>query len=214
VSVGRGHPLQNRVLPDGEIVAIPDRGLFMGNRGGRIHDPATRTLLRRRYTSRAWICCLLAFRDRHEVVMGPGYTQLFFTDEPTALAAGHRPCWFCRRQDALAYAAAVGEGLGLAERPTAPELDRLLHAERLDGRRKRLHRLPLASLPDGAMLVRDGAFLAARGKQLLRYSPAGYTAAERRPRRADVDVLTPPTSLAALRAGFAPRWHPTAGTAR
>ena len=179
MSVSRGHPLQNRVLPDGEIVAIPERGLFMGNRGGRIHDPATRTLSRRRYTSRAWIGCLLAFRDRHEVVLGPGYTQLFFTDEPTALAAGHRPCWFCRRQEALAYAAAVADGLGLPARPTAPELDRLLHAERLDGRRKRLHRLPVGSLPDGAMLVRDSAFLAVRGRQLLRYSPAGYTAAER-----------------------------------
>ena len=209
-----GHPLQNRVLPDGEIVAIPERGLFMGNRGGRIHDPVTRTLSRRRFTSRAWICCLLAFRDRREHVWGPGYTQLFFTDEPTALAAGHRPCWFCRRRDALAYAAAVADGLGLERRPTAPELDRLLHAERLDGRAKRLHRLPIETLPDGAMITRDGAFLAVRGTRLLRYSPAGYTGAERRPRRGEVDVLTPPTSLAALRAGFAPRWHPTAATAR
>ncbi|PSC04573.1 hypothetical protein SLNSH_12380 [Alsobacter soli] len=203
-------PLQNRVLPDGSIVADPSRGTLMGNRGGRIHDPATRTLGRSRWTSQAWICCELAFKDRLRPVFGSGYTELFFCDEVTALAAGHRPCVECRRKDAHAYRDAAVRGLGLGETPLFPLLDRRLHAERLDGRAKRIHALAAEALPDGAMLRdRAGRFLALTGDRALVWSPAGYVGAEPRP-SGNVDVLTPPTTLAALGANFRPRWHPSA----
>ncbi len=97
-------PLQNRVTPAGELVAVTSRGLFMGNRGGRFHRD-DRTLGARRWVSRAWICCVTQFKGRHRAVWENGYTELFFLDEPTALAAGHRSCFECRRGDALAFAA-------------------------------------------------------------------------------------------------------------
>jgi hypothetical protein len=205
-------PLQNRVFPDGSIVALAERGLFMGNRGGRIHDPATRRLTSRRHASRAWICCLLEFKGRHETVWGPGYTQLFFLDEVTALAAGHRPCFECRRKDAVAFADAAVAGASSRFRPRAPELDRLLHAERVDGRAKRTHLRPFAALPDGAVLVEGESFLAVKGTRLLRWSPGGYDDVRRRPGRGETRVLTPPTALAALAGGYMPAWHPSVAT--
>src|SRR6476469_9350587 len=111
----RSRPLQNRVTPFGEIVAVPERGTMLGNRG-ILHDADGR--LRRRWAGRAWICCLLEFRGRRDPVMAPGhYTRLFFLDEPTALAAGHRPCAYCRRTAYLAFRSAwadanAGSGLG------------------------------------------------------------------------------------------------------
>jgi hypothetical protein len=200
------------VQPDGAIVATPERGTLMGNRGGRIHDPRTRTLTRRRWTSRAWICCLLAFKDWYQEPWTDHYTELFFVDEVTALAAGHRPCYLCRRPEAVAFAEAVARHDGLGTRPTAPALDRRLHAERLDGRAKRLHDGELAELPDGAMISRDGEFLAVRAGRLLRWSPAGYDDAGSCPPGGRVAVLTPPTALAALAGGYAPRWHPSGGS--
>jgi hypothetical protein len=204
-------PLQNRVRPDGAIVATPERGTLLGNRGGRIHDPRTRTLTGRCWASRAWICCLLAYKDWYQEPWTDHYTELFFVDEVTALAAGHRPCYLCRRPEAIAFAAAVARHDGLAALPRAPALDRRLHAERLDGGAKRLHDGELAELPDGAMVSRDGAFLALRAGRLLRWSPAGYDDAGPRP-RGRVAVLTPPTALAALAGGYPPRWHPSAYT--
>ena len=121
----RPSPLRNRVDPFGALHAVPARGTLMGNRGGRLHDPATREI-RRRQASRAWICCVLAFKDRRREVMGPGYTELFFLDEAVALAAGHRPCCECRRREAGAFAAAWAAGRGLAVPPRAPEMDRVL----------------------------------------------------------------------------------------
>src|SRR5438132_14289469 len=147
-------PLQNRVDPFGELHAVAARGLFMGNRGGRIHRD-DRTLPRRRWTSRAWICCRLAFKGRHRTVWGHSYTELFFLDEPTALAAGHRPCYECRRADANAFAAAWARAKGLRTSPRAPAMDRVLHAERLAGRAKRRHAMALDELPDGAMVAID-----------------------------------------------------------
>ncbi len=174
----------------------------MGNRGGRIHDPTTRSLGSRRWSSRRWICCRLEFRGRHRTVWASGYTELFFLDESTALAAGHRPCFECRRHDALAFAEAVARREGLARRLSADELDRRLHAERLDGRAKRLHRRPFPSLPDGAMVVHDDAFCVVVGDLLERWSPEGYAQAAPRPVRGVAQVLTPPTALAALEGGF------------
>jgi hypothetical protein len=205
-------PLPNRVDPFGNLFAAPARGLFMGNRGGRLHRD-DRTLGARRWVSRQWICCVLQFKARHRAVWGAGYTELFFLDEPTALAAGHRPCFECRRADAKTFVAAFASGRG--EAPLrAPAIDRVLHAERLDGRTKRRHRLPLDHLPDGAFIAlddpQDGAF-AVRGNALLRWTPGGYADRRPRPRGISADVLTPPGTLAALRAGYAPIWHPTAG---
>ena len=156
-------PLQNRVTPFGEIVSTPERGMFTGNRG-IIHDPATRTLLNRRWTTRAWICCRCGYKGRRRQVMGPrSWTELFFLDEATALAAGHRPCFECRRAEAEAFRAAWAAGAG-GPPPRAAGMDAVLHAERLDGRGKRLHPLdrPAARLPDGAMLAITTSFLGGR----------------------------------------------------
>jgi len=204
-------PLQNRVDPFGELCAVEARGLFLGNRGGRIHRD-DRTLSRRRWTSRAWICCRLAFKGRHRAVWGNGYTELFFLDEPTALAAGHRPCFECRRADAVAFAAAWARGNGLIASPLAPEMDVVLQAQRLIGRKKRRHRAALDALPDGAMIVRENdAPLAVRGDTLLPWSFSGYGAPRPRSRGIEVDVLTPPAIVAVLAAGYRPQWHPSAG---
>jgi hypothetical protein len=113
-------PLQNRVTPTGEIIATPERGLFIGNRG-IIHDPATKTLLSKRWSTPAWLTCVCAFRNRRRVVMGGrGWTELFFLDEATAFAAGHRPCFYCRREDANRFRAAWQQGNGVKE-VRAPE---------------------------------------------------------------------------------------------
>lgn len=202
-------PLPNRIAPDGSLLASPARGLLMGNRGGRFHDPQSRALPRRIQASRQWICCTLSFKNRRRQVWGSGYTELFFCDEVTALAAGHRPCMECRRSDALAYRAALVRGLGLRETPLFPEIDRLLDEERRDGRAKRLHRLPTEALPDAAM-IRDGSrFLALRGDAALLWSPDGYVSTVSRP-TGEVTVLTPAASLAALAQGYRPLWHPSA----
>lgn len=203
-------PLQNRVTPFGEVVAIPERGTFTGNRG-IIHDPATRTLLPRRWASKAWIVCLCEFRGvRRDVMSRRSWTELFFLDEATALAAGHRPCFYCRRADAKAFRAAWATGNGI-EPPRARAMDAALHAERLDSRAKRLHPLPAAitRLPDGAMVAAGGAAYLVAGGRTLRWSPAGYRA-EAAPAGID-GLLTPPSTVAALAAGYRPVLHPSAG---
>ena len=124
-------PLQNRVDPFGELFATPARGLFMGNRGGRFHTDG-RKLTQRRWASRQWICCVLDFKGRQRDVWGRYYTELFFLDEVTALAAGHRPCFECRRKDAEAFAGAWQQAFRRPRRPRADEMDLVLHAERLE----------------------------------------------------------------------------------
>jgi len=202
-------PLQNRVDPFGELFADPARGMFFGNRGGRLHR-GDRTLTARRWTSRAWICCRLAFKGRRRDVWGRGYTELFFLDEVTALAAGHRPCFECRRHDAQAFAEHWAQARKRRARPKAAAMDVVLHAERLDGRGKRRHARPIDDLPDGAVVALDDVAWAVRGGSLLRWSPLGYAARRRRPRGGMVDVLTPPSILAVLAAGYRPQWHPSA----
>jgi hypothetical protein len=202
-------PLQNRVDPFGELFAAPARGLFMGNRGGRFHT-AAKMLTARRWVSRQWICCVLDFRGRHRDVWGRFYTELFFLDEPTALSAGHRPCFECRRKDAQAFAEKWREVRGLPTRPRAGEMDEVLHGQRLNGRTKRMNKLPIDTLPDGAFLVLEEEAFSVRGGALLRWTPRGYDARTARPRDVAVDVLTPPAMLAVLSAGYEPRWHPSA----
>jgi hypothetical protein len=202
-------PLQNRVTPTGDIIATPYRGMFTGNRG-IIHDPATKTLLRKRWASPAWLTCVCEFRGRRRKVMGGrSWTELFFLDEATAFAAGHRPCFYCRRDDANRLRAAWEESNRLAG-VLAPNIDATLHRERLDHGKKRLHPLPAPPerLPDGAMVQQgEQSFLIARGRALL-WSPAGYqptnTALE------DAMLLTPPSTLRAFGAGYHPVLHPSA----
>jgi len=204
-------PLQNRVTPTGDIIATAARGLFTGNRG-IIHDPATKTLLKKRWSSPAWLTCVLNFRGRRREVMGGrSWTELFFLDEATALAAGHRPCFFCRREDANRFRAAWEAG-NCTSHLMAHEMDAVLHRERLERSRKRLHPLPMpiAKLPDGAMVQADAdSFLIAQGEPML-WSPAGYDKAQRTLR--EVMLLTPPSTLRALAAGYRPLLHPGART--
>ena len=199
-------PLQNRVTPFGELVAASARGTLFGNRGGRFHTDS-RTLTRRRWASRQWICCVLAFNGRQRDVWGRYYTELFFLDEITAFAAGHRPCFECRRKDAERFARLFP---GKTTRARADDIDVALHAERLSGKAKRMHRLAIRNLPDGAMIALGNDACAVRGNRLLRWSPAGYSAERTRPVDIDVDVLTPPSILTVLDGGYTPLWHPSA----
>jgi hypothetical protein len=204
-------PLPNRVRPDGALIADTARGTLFGNRGGRFHDPERRILPQRIHASRQWICCLLAFKGRRRQVWGRGYTELFFCDEVTALAAGHRPCMECRRAAALSYRAALIRGLDLPREPSFPEIDRLLDAERRSGRSKRLHAMPAETLPDGVMVLAEGGsgFLALAGDGALPWTPGGYEERRDRP-RGTVTVLTPPATVAALASGYRPLWHDSA----
>jgi hypothetical protein len=199
-------PLQNRVTPSGDIISTPQRGLFTGNRG-IIHDPATKTLLNRRWSSKAWLTCVCEFRGRRRDVMGTrSWTELFFLDEATAFAAGHRPCFYCRRDDANRFRAAWEKGNGVAN-VRATDIDEVLHRERLDGRNKRLHPLamPLDALPDGAMVqAGEESYLIAQGRALL-WSWDGYREAQNAIK--DAMLLTPPSSVRALNTGYRPLLH-------
>ena len=202
-------PLQNRVTPAGDIVADPHRGIFTGNRG-IIHDPATKTLLKKRWSSPAWITCVCEFRGwRRKVMGGRSWTELFFLDEATALAAGHRPCFFCRRDDANRFRAAWQQGNGVAD-VRAKEIDAVLHRERLERGKRRLHPLPvpIAELPDGAMVqVGAESFLILQGRALL-WSMAGYRTADTVIK--DAMLLTPPSTLRTISAGYRPVLHGSA----
>jgi hypothetical protein len=193
-------PLQNRVDPFGEFHAVADRGALMGNRGGQLHRD-DRSLSARRWTSRRWIICLCEFKGRRREVWGKGYTHLFFLDEPTALAAGHRPCFECRRPAAKAFLAAF---------PGAPRgadaMDEALDRERRDKKARRLWRARLGDLPDGAMIARDGRAHALRAGALLPWSFGGYGAPAALDPDAAADVLTPPSTVAALARGYRPLW--------
>ena len=208
-------PRQNRVTPFGEIVSVPERGTMMGNRG-RLHDEAG--LIRRPWQVKRWLVCLLEFHGRHRVVMAPDrYTELFFLDEATALAAGHRPCFECRRKSYNAFvdAWAVGNAGSFGDdRPTAELIDARLHEERVGPvRSKRTYPAKLGELPGGVFVTlgedRDRAYLLREGR-ILEWSPGGYKRARRRPDGEVVSVLTPKSTVAATRAGYMPGVHPSA----
>ena len=189
-------PLPNRVDPFGALHAVSARGLLMGNRGGHFHLPE-QALGRRRWASRQWIACICEFRGRHRSVWATGYTELFFLDEVTALAAGHRPCFECRRSDALAFRSLFGPG-----NLRAAEIDLVLHRERLG------EKLPAPrELPDGVMVAQGGQAFALRSGYWLRWSFAGYVPA--REPLAPL-LLTPPSIVDALARGYRPMWHPSA----
>jgi hypothetical protein len=208
-------PLQNRVDPFGQIHAVADRGIFMGNRG-IIHDPATKTLLKKRWALQAWIICVCEFKGSKREPMGrnrpggkAGWTELFFLDEVTALAAGHRPCFFCQRERAKDFVAHFGDAFGIAE-PRAPEVDRRLHRERLasGGKGKALSAGELSSLPDGAMITAEGKPYAVKDGRALPWSFGGYgpSAAISSITGGALRLVTPPTTVAVLAAGYRPVW--------
>jgi hypothetical protein len=206
-------PLQNRVDPFGEIHAVAARGLFTGNRGV-IHDPATKTLLRRRWTTKAWLICECDFGGRRREVMGrnaptgnAGWTELFFLDEVTALAAGHRPCFYCRRERAKEFSDCFAAGLA---RPKVTEVDAILHAERLasGGKPGRLTADEAAGLPDGTMVGVGKQAFAVRERRLFPWSWAGYGQRLDRLDGEEPFLLTPPCTVNALRRGYRPVWNP------
>jgi hypothetical protein len=205
-------PLRNRVTPLGELVADPTRGLVYGNRGC-LHD-ADGSICRR-YNGKRWIACRLEFRGwrRHPLLQPGRFTELFFLDEATAMAAGHRACALCRRED---YNRLLEIWHSVHGAPAgADAIDARLHAERVAAdRHARTHAAKITSLPDGAMvLVDDWAWLV-RARHLLRWTPAGYAETRRRPVHTQVEAITPPSLLDVLRAGWdpsVPLLHPSAG---
>ncbi|HEX6680477.1 MAG TPA: hypothetical protein VF063_07510 [Gaiellaceae bacterium] len=204
--------LQNRVTPLGELIADPARGLVYGNRGC-LHDDRGR--IRRRYQVKRWIACRLEFRGWHRgPLMQPGrFTELFFLDEATALAAGHRPCALCRRAD-YDFLVEVWASLHEDQRG-ADAIDAQLHRERITPRsgERILHTASFDELPDGTFVLESGAPRLVLGDQLLRWTPNGYVDAVGRPRHAHSQVITPPSLVALLRHArepLVPLLHPSA----
>jgi len=201
-------PRQNRVTPFGELIAVPDRGLFWGNRGALL-DSAGR--LARYSRGRAWAICVLEFKGRRREQWAPGrLTELYFLDEATGLAAGHRPCGECRYRDYQAFkrswAAAFGGGW-----PGVAEIDARLHEDRLvrPGVR-RSYTAPLAELPDGVMVSIGGAPFLVHDGRLAAWTPGGYRDCRRAEGATPVAVITPRATVAVLAAGYRPVIHPSA----
>ena len=200
--------LQNRVLPTGEIAALPLRGTLMGNRG--ILHGRDRTLGSARWRHPHWIACVLSFKERRRTPMTPGrYTELFFLDEAVAFAAGHRPCAECRRPDYLRFLDAWEAAHG--QRPPAREVDLILHAARLEPgtRWQRRHGADLATIPDGAFVLLDETPALVHGERLLPFDGQGYGPSVPRPLSGEAVVLTPAPLIAVLRAGYTVARHPT-----
>lgn len=217
-------PLQNRVDPFGDIHAVEARGMFTGNRGV-IHDPATKTLLKRHWSTRAWLICVCEYKSRRREVMGrntpsgnAGWTELFFLDEVTALAAGHRPCFYCQRERAKEFARLYGETVGKPE-PKATEIDERLHRERLASgitfpggpAMTEVDRNAFEALPDGAMLFQGERTFAKRDGELRAWTFWGWADAWDFYDLTEFDVwlLTPPTTVDILKRGYKPVWHPS-----
>jgi hypothetical protein len=217
-----GEPLPNRVRPDGSLIASKSRGMFTGNRG-IIHDPDTRQLTGRRWTTPAWICCSLEWKGRRRDVwgrnrVGPdgtkgvGWSELFFLDEVTAFAAGHRPCHMCRNSDAKTFHSAFCAANG---RMDAAGKNRLLHTERWLSSHTgptALSPTQLDDLPDAAMVQAAGRFLALKNAEALPWSFEGYGNPVGLAQISDSPVLlvTPPSIIGALREGYQPHWHVSA----
>ena len=191
---------RNRVTPLGDIEAIPLRGAWTGNRG-ILHRGRE---IVRFHAGDLWITCALEFRGRwHEQWRPHHFTWLFFHDEAVSFAAGHRPCGECRHPSYQAYRSAWAAGLGV-EPPSAKAMNRQLHAERIfrGTHRRRLHRLPWADLPDGTFVLLDEVPSVVVGDNVTGWTHAGYGRRRRRPARGDADAITPPSTVAALRAGY------------
>jgi hypothetical protein len=204
-------PLQNRVTPFGDLVASPKRGLMFGNRGV-LHNGERRIV--RYHQGRRWIVCVLEFRGRHRDVMTPGsYTELFFLDEATALAAGHRPCAECRRPEYNAFRRCwrnwdTRSGWRLL---SADEMDTQLHQDRLvDRRTRRTYQEEITALPDGVFIVHDGEAWLLWEWEILHWTLGGYDRRQPRPGADIVTVLTPQATVRTIAAGYVPVVHPSA----
>jgi hypothetical protein len=204
-------PRRNRVTPFGDIIATDARGLLFGNRGV-LHDKDGRLV--RAWQVQRWIACRLEFKGRRRPLRRPGrFTELFFLDEATALAAGHRPCAECRREDFVRFRQAWMD-THAGGQPRVDEIDRVLHAERITGAgAKRLHAARLSDLPDGSMVGEGDHSWIVLGGDLLAWSPFGYGDRRIMPGSATVHSLTPPSVIKVIRAGYEPGVHPTAGGA-
>lgn len=215
-------PRQNRVTPYGEMVAVPDRGMFWGNRGVLVDRQGQ---LARYSRGRAWIICVLEYKGRRRQQWSPGrLTELFFLDEATGLAAGHRPCGECRYRDYRRFkqawtdaahgADAVGEAdaaAGAQATLGAQAIDARLHADRLAGPGiRRTYQAPLTALPDGTMIELGGTPWLLSGGKLLAWTTAGYLDRRAKAPTGPVTVITPRATVAALAAGYRPVVHPTA----
>ncbi len=202
-------PMQNRVLPDGRIIVSPARGTMMGNRGGVFHT-AEQSLGRKHWHSKQWICCVLAFKNRRRQLMQPRrYTELFFLDEATALSAGHRPCFECRRAAANDFAVRWNGLRGKSGRAKADDMDHVLHAERLDGAgTKRTFHTGIDELPDDVFILdMRGGIARIAGPRLQSWSHDGYSSSMPRPKGVTFEVLTPPSIVAVLGVGYRPMLH-------
>jgi len=208
-------PLQNRVNPFGELIAVPERGLLFGNRGS-LHSPERRIV--RHHRGKRWIACVLEFRGRHRAVMQPGlYTELFFLDEATALAAGHRPCAECRRADYDSFRRcwAAAHGAPAGKLPAADAMDAVLHEERLaPPAGKRTYRAEIGALPEGVFILRDGEAWLLWDAALWHGTPGGYDRRQERPVEGQVTVLTPRAIVQTIAAGYVPGVHPSVGVVR
>jgi hypothetical protein len=206
-------PLQNRVDPYGDLHAVEARGALMGNRGV-LHNPAKQIVAAWRL--RRWIACTLAFKGRHRQVFSPHrYSELFFLDEATSLAAGHRPCAECQRNRYTEFRAAWTAGdpdCAASRPPSADEIDRVLHAERVErGGGKRTFEAPLRTLPEGVIVEHERRAHLLWAGTLRPWSFSGYGPAAGIASTAQVRVLTPKSIVAAIGAGFVPRVHESAG---
>jgi hypothetical protein len=194
-----GMPARNRVTPTGDIEAIPLRGAWTGNRG-ILHSGHE---IVRFHASDLWITCTLEFRGRrHDQWQPHHYTFLYFHDEAVSFGAGHRPCAECRRDSYNAYREAWAEGLGV-DVPSAKQMNQQLHDERIvrGTHRRRIHQLPWTDLPDGAFVLLDSSPAIVIGDHLTEWTRDGYRTRQTRPTQGTADVITPPSTLAALRAG-------------
>ncbi len=204
-------PLQNRVTPEGDIVATPARGTIYGNRGGCFHRDDG-SLKKRLWANRQWICCVLEFKNRRRILRQPGkFTELFFLDEATAFAAGHRPCFECRRADAEAFRGFWAKAHGLAEVPSAPAMDIVLHNQRLNERgEKPAPKASESDLLDGVIVRWENAAWLIQGNHMRRWTLFGYGDPVRLPAGRNLRCLTPPATIATIRAGYRPQLHPSA----
>lgn len=202
-------PLQNRSLPNGVLVKTTHRGTMMGNRGGRIHDPTSKTLLKRRWVGRRWICCELSFKERQRSVMGDSYTELFFLDEVTALAGGHRPCFECRREDALAFSNLWNELYPFNVGSFADQMDRQLHIERTAKGSDNIA-LRTEKMVPSVVYSAQGRFFTKRRGAFLEWKLSGYIKANKPDKDLQLHQVTPNSIAGVLEAGYQPRWHNSA----
>lgn len=205
------HPLPNRVHASGALVASTARGTLMGNRGGQFHDPATQTIKKRvPWANRQWISCVLQFKGRQRTVWTQGYTELFFLDEVTALSAGHRPCFECRREAAKAFQGALFDALaGQEDWETLPKvaaIDALLHKARLEAGPRSAK---VGELPAGTLFMANEAVFAKTPDGIKLWTFKGYQDATDFAADEDVHLLTPAPIVAALAHGYEPIWHPS-----